>query len=35
MQLQESCERVVGRIEELGGDKDSTRRPTELTNLDP
>ena len=35
MKLREARGRVVGRIEGLGGDKDSTRRPTESTNLDP
>jgi hypothetical protein len=32
--LRKSCGRVGGRIEEPGGDRDSTGRPTDSTNLD-
>jgi hypothetical protein len=35
MELGESCERVGRKIEEPKEDRDSTRRPTEATNLDP
>jgi len=35
MELGKSCGRVGGRIEELRGDRDSTRRPTEPINLNP
>jgi hypothetical protein len=35
MELRESCGRVAGRAEEFTGDRDSTRRPTEATNLHP
>jgi hypothetical protein len=35
MELWNSCGKVRGKIEEPGGYRDSTRRPTESTNLDP
>ena len=34
MELQESCRRLGGKIEEPEKDMDSKRRPTESTNLD-
>jgi hypothetical protein len=35
MELEKSCSRAGKRIEGPSGDKNSTRRPTESTNLDP
>ena len=34
-ELRKSCGRVGGRIEKPTGDRDSTRKPAESTNLDP
>ena len=34
-ELRESCGRVEGRSERARGVKDTIRRPTESTNLDP
>ena len=34
MALQKSCERVGGRVEESRGDRISTKKPIESTNLD-
>ena len=34
-ELGESCERVRDKTEQARGVKDTTRRPTESTNLDP
>lgn len=34
MEVRESCGRVEGRVEGPRGDRDSTKRPTESTNLD-
>jgi hypothetical protein len=35
MEVGDPYGRVGGRIEGLEGDRNPTRRPTELTNLDP
>ena len=35
MELRKSCGGVGGRIEEPKGERDSIRRPSELTELDP
>ena len=35
MELGDSYERAGGKIEDPGGDRNSTGTPTELTNLDP
>jgi hypothetical protein len=35
VELKESCGRVGDRIEQIGGVKDSTRRPKESTNINP
>ena len=35
MELEESCRRVGGRTKGPKGARDSTRRPTGSTNLDP
>ena len=35
MELEESCGKVGGRIGRIGRNRESTRRPTESTILDP